>query len=829
MKKIVKILIAPIGIVIFVVAIMLLSHEIKNCSYQEILSALKSIPSIKIIIALALTLLYYLILGGYDVIAFKYINVPLKFKNVVFTCFISNALGNNTGFSMLFGGSIRYRLYSLYNVSMLDVTKVLFFSSATIWFGLLIIGALVFTFYPVEFTDSKFFFNSSLPLGIIFLTAVILYSLLSLFKSKPIKIFNKLTVTFPDIKITLWQMLLATADWVIASCTLFVLLPTGEMSYITLLQIFLVAQMLGIVSQIPGGMGAFETAIFMMLPQATEKASVMGSLLAYRAIFYFFPLGIALLLLASSEFFRSKKRFKVLARFYGARLSSLIPQALSISIFIGGAIILFSGVTDVSSSIINKLNDYISTIILDSLHFAVSVIGISLLFVSRGLVLRIKKAYQIAVALLALLFPLALINGYGYEKIVFLLVLLSLIILAKKYFYRSLSLVSMKLSMVWFSLITAVFVFSTWLCFFVYRPDFYSINKFISVLFSASDSGRALRICIGMLITIIIVVISEIWKRYRYKQSNISLDNINRISRKSNYVYGKYAFENRSLFTMNTNSYIMFSRVNDNAIVFGDPVGDNKDGKELIWNFKEMTELKNINPVFIYLGYKNLKVYDDIGFDIASFGADANISLEKFSQDLKSVSDIKSLSEELESCGYSFEIVDKDVFLENKKYIGYIDYQWETNFGNLKNKMFDVSVNASNKCIIVKKDNFISAYAYLLLSENKFEVFVGNVRYTTDCDNKMLQYILFKSVVWAKQNGYKWFNLGLTPSDEIIIDEKFNKKAKIFVFAEHFKYDMTALKEFKSKFNPVWKKKYAAFYTGKNLIHFLKDFLYIYS
>ena len=242
-----------------------------------------------------------------------------------------------------------------------------------------------------------------------------------------------------------------------------------------------------------------------------------------------------------------------------------------------------------------------------------------------------------------------------------------------------------------------------------------------------------------------------------------------------------------------------------------------------------MTELKNINPVFIYLGYKNLKVYDDIGFDIASFGADANISLEKFSQDLKSVSDIKSLSEELESCGYSFEIVDKDVFLENKKYIGYIDYQWETNFGNLKNKMFDVSVNASNKCIIVKKDNFISAYAYLLLSENKFEVFVGNVRYTTDCDNKMLQYILFKSVVWAKQNGYKWFNLGLTPSDEIIIDEKFNKKAKIFVFAEHFKYDMTALKEFKSKFNPVWKKKYAAFYTGKNLIHFLKDFLYIYS
>ena len=143
--------------------------------------------------------------------------------------------------------------------------------------------------------------------------------------------------------------------------------------------------------------------------------------------------------------------------------------------------------------------------------------------------------------------------------------------------------------------------------------------------------------------------------------------------------------------------------------------------------------------------------------------------------------------------------------------------------------MFDVSFNVANKYIIVKKDNFISAYAYLLLSNNKFEAFVSNVRYSIDCDNKILQYILFKSVVWAKQNEYKWFNLGLTPSDDVIIDDEFNKKTKIFVFAEHFKYDMVALRNFKSKFNPLWKKKYVAFYTGKHTIHFLKDFLYIYS
>jgi len=829
MKKFLKILIAPLGIIIFVVAIMLLSNEMKSYSYQQILDTLKAIPSFKIIFALILALSYYLILGGYDVVAFKFINVPLKFKNVVFTCFISNALGNNTGYSMLFGGSIRYRLYSLYNVSMLNVTKVLFFSSATIWFGLLIIGGIVFTFFPVNFTDTKFFFSSSLPLGILFLTLVTSYTLLSLFKSKPIKLFNKWTITFPNIKITLWQMLLATADWVIASCTLFVLLPQGEISYITLLQIFLVAQMLGILSQVPGGMGVFETAIVMMLPEATQSSYVMGALLAYRAIFYFFPLGIALLLLASHEFFRAKKRFKVLARFYGGRMASLIPQALSVSIFIGGAIILFSGVTDVSSSIIHRLDNYISPVILDSLHFAISVIGIMLLFISRGLVLRIKRAYTIAVVLLSLLFPLALINGYGYEKIVFLLVLLSLVIPAKKYFYRNLSLIAVKMNMLWFSLISAVFIASTWLCFFVYRPDLHSWNKFINILFSASDAGRSLRICIGMVITIGIIIIAEMWKRYRYKQSNIDLDKVKKISDSSKYVYSNYTFENRNLFDMNTGSFMMYSQINNNAIVFGDPIGDNKSSKELIWDFKEMTDSKNINPTFVYLGYKNLKVYDDIGLDIASFGVDANVSLKNFSKDSKELEDINSYCDKLTKEGYSFEIVDKKEFLENKKYIGFVDYQWEKELGNLKNKMFDVSLNAANKYIIVKKDNFVSGYAYLLLSNTKYEVFVSNVRYTTDCDENILKYIVFNAVVWAKNNEYKWFNLGLTPSDEVIIDEDFNSKAKIFVFAEHFKYDMTALKEFKSKFNPVWKKKYVAFYTGKQMINFLKDFLYIYS
>ena len=39
------------------------------------------------------------------------------------------------------------------------------------------------------------------------------------------------------------------------------------------------------------------------------------------------------------------------------------------------------------------------------------------------------------------------------------------------------------------------------------------------------------------------------------------------------------------------------------------------------------------------------------------------------------------------------------------EYIGFVDYQWEKDFENIKNKMFDVSVNAANKYVIIMIKN----------------------------------------------------------------------------------------------------------------------------
>jgi phosphatidylglycerol lysyltransferase len=150
---------------------------------------------------------------------------------------------------------------------MIDVTKVLFFSSATIWLGLLTVGGVIFTISPVSLSSVTNFNFSTKQIGILFLALIAAYVSFSAIRSKPIKIF-KWTVSFPSIKIVLAQTALASADWIIASLTLYMLMPAGEISYFILLKVFLVSQLLGIISQVPGGMGIFEVAINGLLPNA---------------------------------------------------------------------------------------------------------------------------------------------------------------------------------------------------------------------------------------------------------------------------------------------------------------------------------------------------------------------------------------------------------------------------------------------------------------------------------------------------------------------------------------------------------------------------------
>ena len=91
----------------------------------------------------------------------------------------------------------------------------------------------------------------------------------------------------------------------------YILLKTSvSLSYPTFFGIFILAQVAGLASNVPGGLGVFETVMILLLAPFIESEELLGTLLIYRGIYYFIPLGIAILLLGKyelSNLFNNKK------------------------------------------------------------------------------------------------------------------------------------------------------------------------------------------------------------------------------------------------------------------------------------------------------------------------------------------------------------------------------------------------------------------------------------------------------------------------------------------------------------------------------------------
>jgi len=630
MKKWIKFILVPLVFLVFVGALVLIRSQFKNLNYVDILVALKTIPTFRLIIALLLSLVYYLILGGYDIIAFKYIKPEnsLNPKNILFASFISNVLGSNTGYSMLFGGSVRYRLYSIYNVSIVDITKILIFSSATVWVGLLAIGGFVFTFAPISL---KYVFNFSTRIvGLVFATVSIAYVILSIFCSKSIRVF-KWTISFPNIKIVSLQFLFATFDWLIASLTLYILLPVKGLAYLVFLKVFLISQFFGIISQVPGGIGVFEASITLMLPNYMNKLEFLGGMLAYRSVFYFFPLLIALILLVYFEIVTLTKRLKNSGRVFGKSASSLVVQFITLSSFILG-IVLILLLLLVPLKFIK--NVFMSKVV-DLAHFFLSVIAIGLLFISRALYLRVKNAWGIAYVLISFAIIFMFILGEHRMILLCFVILFVALLLSKKYFYKNIPIFNATFNVVGISVIGGIFILLAGLGFFVNRYDIYSLidlNLFPKNILSSTDIARFLRVILSLVIMVCILILDRVLRVFFKKSCAFKKDYqkniVKHLEHSSSFnaliLDKSYIMSGKKIF------FIMYAKLKINWITKSDPIEESKYKEELLRKFKEIANNVSAKLDLIGISQKYLRTYNDVELEVFSIGQEIKIYLDGF-------------------------------------------------------------------------------------------------------------------------------------------------------------------------------------------------------
>lgn len=825
-----------IGLALFVAALWVLHQALAGYRYQDVFAYLEWLPHRQTVIALLGTALSYWVTTGYDWLALRYIRRPLPWAKVGFAALISYAFSNSVGLSVLTSGSLRYRLYSSWGLTAVDITRIVVFTTLTLWLGLLTIGGGVLALNPLPAGAIPYIAINSRWLGVLLLIPPMSYLLLGWLRRRPLQ-WGAWRLPMVRPRLALPQLAIGALDWTMAGVVLYALLPaveTGDFGRV--LGVFLVAQTAGLVSHVPGGLGVFESLVLLMLQDRSPAADLMGALLAYRLFYYLLPLALAVMALGIYELRHYKDRMLWLPRKVAPWVPALLPHLCAMLTLISGVVLLFSAVTPAVESRLDWLQNWIPLSVLEASHFVSSLMGAGLLLLARGLQRRLDAAWLLTVLLLIAGIAASLLKGVDYEEALILGVLLAGLLPSRRRFYRRASLFEDRFTPEWFITLFAVLICSIWLGFFSYRHVEYSHDLWWTFSFSGEgDAPRFLRAIVGIAATTLLFGAARLLRPAPFEPALPDAETLHRVQAivtafPHSYAHLALIGDKALLFNEQRDAFLMYGVEGRTWVAMGDPVAVNEqDRRELAWRFREMCERHDGWPVFYQVHPSHLGLYIELGLTLLKIGEEARVRLAEFSLDGKARKAMRNNINRLERDGYRFEVLEAAAVPELLPQLRSVSDAWLRG-KNGREKGFSLGFFGEDylccgPIAIVRRDAEITAFANVWCSGRE-ELSVDLMRYLPDGPNGLMEFLFIRIMLWGRDQGYEWFGLGMAPLAGLQnrnLAPLWNRfGALVFGRGEAF-YNFRGLHQFKDKFDPHWEARYLAAPGGMVLPRVLAD------
>ena len=292
------------SLIIIAFAITTLVRTLKGVDTGVMLVALTEIAPHRIALAALCVVGAFCTLTFYDFFALRTIgrkHVP--YRIAALSSFTSYTIGHNIGATVFTGGAIRFRIYSEYGLSAVDVAKICFLSGLTFWLGNTFVLGIGMAWHPgaaSAMDQLPSAINRLAALGV--LGAILAYFVwLSLGEERRELGQNGWKMKLPSAPLTLVQILIGVLDLGFCAMAMYLLMPTDPgIDFMPLAVVFILATLLGFASHAPGSIGVFDAAMLVALPQFGRE-QLLATLVVFRILYFLIPFGIAISIMGSRE------------------------------------------------------------------------------------------------------------------------------------------------------------------------------------------------------------------------------------------------------------------------------------------------------------------------------------------------------------------------------------------------------------------------------------------------------------------------------------------------------------------------------------------------
>ena len=292
------------SLLIIGIAISTLVRTLKGVDVNVVLLALRDTSPGQIGLAALCVVCAFFTLTFYDLFALRTIgrkHVP--YRIAALSSFTSYTIGHNVGATVFTGGAIRFRIYSEWGLTAIDVAKICFVSGLTFWLGNLFVLGVGLIWHPDAATPMNLLppeINRLIGIGCV--AGIVAYLVwLALAPGRRELGQNGWKVVLPSARLTLLQIAIGVVDLGFCALAMYILMPSQpEIDFVSLAVVFILSTLLGFASHAPGSLGVFDAAMLVALPQFS-KEHLLAALVVFRLLYFVIPFMISISILTTRE------------------------------------------------------------------------------------------------------------------------------------------------------------------------------------------------------------------------------------------------------------------------------------------------------------------------------------------------------------------------------------------------------------------------------------------------------------------------------------------------------------------------------------------------
>jgi phosphatidylglycerol lysyltransferase len=821
------------GLVLFVAALEVLRGELRALRWHQLASDVLATPASRLLAALALTALDYLVLTGYDLLAFEAIGRRLSRARIVVASFLAYAIANNVGFAMLSGASVRYRFYARWGVGAQELARIVVFYSVTFWLGLLALGGLSLVVTPLPAAYGLLSREPVALLGGLLMAVSLGYVATVALRRRPLRL-GRLELPLPRPWVGWAQLGVSALDWGLAAAVLYVLLPVSRIGYLSFTGAFLAAQLLALLSHVPGGVGVFEGLMVLLLKPYVGPAELLPALVVFRAVYYLLPLVVALVVLVADEARQRRAHAARLGALLGRLNEELTPRLLALFVFLAGVVLLFSGATPAAPGRLAWLDALLPLGVIEVSHFLGSVLGAALLLVSQGIARRLDAAYYLASGGIALGIAVSLLKGADFEEAMLLALLLLALRGSRAAFDRRAALLETRFSPGWSAAVAAALVASLWLGLFAFKHVEYTSELWWQFELHAQAS-RALRASVGAAVTLLLFATARLLGHAPPEAtlpSDADLEEAAAViaSQPATTPFLVYLRDKSVLFDEGHKGFVMYGVQGRTWAAMGDPVAVAERKSALIRLFLERADEFGAVPVFYEVAKEGLHRYADFGLTFVKLGEEARVDLSAFTLEGSAGSRLRQAIRRLEKEGGLFRVLEPAQSASRVAELEAVSDDWLAAKAGAEKGFslgfFDRAYVSRFPVAVVERASAIVAFANVWPGALRDELSIDLMRFHHDAPHGVMEALMVHLMRWGKEQGYRWFSLGMAPLsgfEASPVAPLWNRLGAFLYEHGQTVYNFQGLRAYKEKFRPVWEPRYLAYPGGLRLPRILAD------